>query len=171
MDIKPIETRYKGYRMRSRTEARWAVFFDALGIEWEYESEGYDTGEHGWYLPDFAVIFRGRKMLMEVKAVYPTDLEIKKARSVGACILSGIPGVDAGIYSYVVVEPSLMFDDDEDGNIRKFAITNHYVFCGCRYCHRSIGLESSFCVTYSESLTKGMQRNGESCFEGCFTCC
>lgn len=51
--IPAIETRYKGYRFRSRLEARWAVFFDALSIEWEYEKEGYDLGEAGWYLPDF----------------------------------------------------------------------------------------------------------------------
>jgi hypothetical protein len=36
-----------------RLEARWAVFYDALGIEWRYEPEGFDLGEHGWYLPDF----------------------------------------------------------------------------------------------------------------------
>ena len=53
MQIKAIETQYKGYRFRSRLEARWAVFFDALGIEWEYEPEGFDLGEAGWYLPDF----------------------------------------------------------------------------------------------------------------------
>jgi hypothetical protein len=53
MTIKPIETRYKGYLFRSRLEARWAVFFDALGIKWEYEPEGYDLGKAGWYLPDF----------------------------------------------------------------------------------------------------------------------
>ena len=51
--IKPIETKYKGYRFRSRLEARWAVFFDVLGIEWEYEIEGFDLGDAGWYLPDF----------------------------------------------------------------------------------------------------------------------
>jgi len=51
--IKAIETQYKGYRFRSRLEARWAVFFDALGVKWEYEKEGYDLGEAGWYLPDF----------------------------------------------------------------------------------------------------------------------
>lgn len=53
MKIKPIETNYKGYRFRSRLEARWAVFLDALGIDWEYEKEGYDLGDKGWYLPDF----------------------------------------------------------------------------------------------------------------------
>ena len=51
--IKAIETLYKGYRFRSRLEARWAVFFDTLGIAWEYELEGYDLGSVGWYLPDF----------------------------------------------------------------------------------------------------------------------
>lgn len=53
MNIKVIETQYKGYRFRSRLEARWAVFFDALGVAWEYEKEGYDLGVVGYYLPDF----------------------------------------------------------------------------------------------------------------------
>ena len=52
MKIKAIETRYKGYRFRSRLEARWAVFFDALCIEWEYEREGFVL-PYGPYLPDF----------------------------------------------------------------------------------------------------------------------
>ena len=51
--IKPIETRYKGCRFRSRLEARWAVFFDSMHIEWEYEKEGYNLGALGCYLPDF----------------------------------------------------------------------------------------------------------------------
>lgn len=51
--IKPIETRYKGYRFRSRLEARWAVFFDSLGIEWQYEPEGFENAEGDKYLPDF----------------------------------------------------------------------------------------------------------------------
>lgn len=52
MDIKPIETCYNGYRFRSRLEARWAVFMDALGIKYEYEPEGFEL-QSGWYLPDF----------------------------------------------------------------------------------------------------------------------
>lgn len=51
--IKAIETEYKGYRFRSRLEARWAVFFDACGVKWEYEPEGFDLGDGIWYLPDF----------------------------------------------------------------------------------------------------------------------
>lgn len=53
MNIKPIETVYRGYRFRSRLEARWGVCFDALGLEWQYEPEGFDLGESGYYLPDF----------------------------------------------------------------------------------------------------------------------
>ena len=51
--LKAIETYYKGYRFRSRLEARWAVFFDACGVEWEYEPEGFDLGDGIRYLPDF----------------------------------------------------------------------------------------------------------------------
>jgi len=54
--IKPIETHYKGYRFRSRLEARWAVFFDAMEYDWKYEPEGFVSTQ--WetpvrYLPDF----------------------------------------------------------------------------------------------------------------------
>lgn len=51
-DYKPIETIYNGYRFRSRLEARWAVFFDVLGIEYEYEPEGINEDGIN-YLPDF----------------------------------------------------------------------------------------------------------------------
>lgn len=53
MSLNPVQTEYKGYLFRSRLEARWAVFFDSLGVEWEYESEGYDLGNGIHYLPDF----------------------------------------------------------------------------------------------------------------------
>lgn len=52
-EIRPIETEYKGYRFRSRLEARWAVFFDTLGIPYEYEPEGFELGDGVRYLPDF----------------------------------------------------------------------------------------------------------------------
>lgn len=51
--MRAIETRYKGYRFRSRLEARWAVFFDALGLHWEYEPEGFELPCGTRYLPDF----------------------------------------------------------------------------------------------------------------------
>jgi hypothetical protein len=56
--VKAIETAWKGYRFRSRLEARWAVAFETLGIEWLYESQGFEVRPYGdgpvlRYLPDF----------------------------------------------------------------------------------------------------------------------
>lgn len=48
-----IPTTYRGCRFRSRLEARWAVFFDHLGIGWQYEPQGYLVGANRPYLPDF----------------------------------------------------------------------------------------------------------------------
>ena len=51
--INAIPTEYKGYKFRSRLEARWAVFFDACGVRWEYEPEGLILSDGTYYLPDF----------------------------------------------------------------------------------------------------------------------
>lgn len=71
MTIKAIETHYKGYRFRSRLEARWAVFFDSLPLRYEYEPEGYELGGGARYLPDF--------YLPDID----TYIEIKPARGQG----------------------------------------------------------------------------------------
>lgn len=63
-EIKPIETVYNGYRFRSRLEARWAVFFDALNIEYEYEPEGFSF-DGTEYLPDFYL--PDHEMYVEIK--------------------------------------------------------------------------------------------------------
>ena len=47
-----IQTLYKGIKFRSRTEAKWAVFFDHLNIPYRYELEGYEKNGKA-YLPDF----------------------------------------------------------------------------------------------------------------------
>ncbi|CUB58669.1 hypothetical protein BN2127_JRS10_04604 [Bacillus subtilis] len=81
MNIKPIETIYKGYRFRSRLEARWAVFFDTLGIKWRYENEGYDLGKLGWYLPDFEIETESfGKWFVEIKGDKNDIVGIKKAQ-------------------------------------------------------------------------------------------
>ena len=64
MTIKPIETEYAGHRFRSRLEARWAVFFDTLGVEWQYEAEGYEIDGRR-YLPDF--LLPKQRAFVEVK--------------------------------------------------------------------------------------------------------
>lgn len=75
--IRAIETSYRGYRFRSRLEARWAVFFDELGLRWEYEREGYHLGEIH-YLPDFWL--PGFELFVEVKGSEFTGAEMEKCR-------------------------------------------------------------------------------------------
>lgn len=57
-------TPYDGHRFRSRQEAKWAVFFKHMGIEYEYEDSDTSCGEKrtlvDFYLPDF-------EMWIEVK--------------------------------------------------------------------------------------------------------
>lgn len=74
--LKAIETSYRGFMFRSRLEARWAVFFDALETEWEYEKEGFDLGNAGWYLPDFWI--PSLEAWVEVKGSECSDAEKAK---------------------------------------------------------------------------------------------
>ena len=92
-EIKAIETEYNGYKFRSRLEARWAVFFDNAGIEYQYESEGYELKGGERYLPDFFIPDChspfGNDLFVEVKAKEPEEVECKKARQLSE--ESGIP--------------------------------------------------------------------------------
>lgn len=63
--IKAIETRYNGYHFRSRSEARWAVYFDKVGINYLYENEGYVLSNGQQYLPDFQI--KDTKIFVEIK--------------------------------------------------------------------------------------------------------
>jgi len=81
-DLKAITTPYDGCLFRSRREARWAVFFNAAGIPWEYEPQGYDLGGAGWYLPDFRInADTHSELFFEVKGQIPTRDELTKAEA------------------------------------------------------------------------------------------
>lgn len=102
--MKAIETRYKGYRFRSRLEARWAVFFDALRLKWQYEPEGFELPGVGRYLPDFwipadpqsrgAKEWPGAGYWLEVKGVRPSDDELRKLKELATA---------TGHHAYLVV--------------------------------------------------------------------
>ncbi len=67
--ISAIETKYKGYRFRSRLEARWAMFFDAAGVAWTYEPEPLLVAGEA-YLPDFKVKLPRGDTIHEVKSIH-----------------------------------------------------------------------------------------------------
>lgn len=76
MSIQAIQTYYDGIKFRSRAEARWAVFFNTLGIQYHYEPEGYSLPS-GPYLPDF--FLPAHDCFVEIKGAEPTPEEMKKA--------------------------------------------------------------------------------------------
>jgi len=84
--IKALQTVYKGYKFRSRLEARWAVFFDTAGIKYMYEPEGFEylpegsRNEKVYYLPDFWL--SSSKIYVEVKPTSDlSDEAIEKAKA------------------------------------------------------------------------------------------
>ena len=82
--MQAIETEYAGYRFRSRLEARWAVFFSELGLDFEYEKEGYQLSWYTrdgvfWYLPDFWI--PSWNAFVEIKGEAPTDDELEKCQA------------------------------------------------------------------------------------------
>lgn len=79
-DIKPQKTKYGDIIFASRLEARWAVFFDCLGIQYEYEPF-YSEVETGcrvmYYKPDFYL--KKLNKFIEVKPSKPYEKENVKA--------------------------------------------------------------------------------------------
>lgn len=72
-----IQTVYRGVKFRSRLEARWAVFYDSLGLRWQYEKEGFKFDRSGLYLPDFWL--PDFQYWTEIKGKPPTAGELAKA--------------------------------------------------------------------------------------------
>jgi hypothetical protein len=103
-EIKAIETVYKGYRFRSRLEARWGVFFDALGIQWEYEKEGFQLSNGEWYLPDFWLPTFSGGMWAEVKpdgGSFDTAEQLVRDSGQSIWLCEGVPAARV----YYVAEP------------------------------------------------------------------
>jgi hypothetical protein len=61
-------TAYSGVTFRSRLEARWALFFDCVGWDWDYEPCLYRVTRKMSYLPDF--FLPGLGLWVEVKGAY-----------------------------------------------------------------------------------------------------
>lgn len=138
--IKAIETVYKGYRFRSRLEARWAVFFDTLGVKWEYEKEGYDLGRAGRYLPDFWLPEINGGCWVEIKGVRPTVEEAGKAQG-----LARLTGHDAFIFFGPCTFEEQSGKDDRGSGWKFFSEygwDSHHVWCECPKCGR-LGIQYS----------------------------
>lgn len=107
--IKAIETHYNGYRFRSRLEARWAVFFDAAEVRYEYEFQGFDLGDVGCYLPDFYL--PDLPLWVEVKPVQPSAEELDKAKALCHATMDEVVMV-VGSPWFTVIWDGFVYDED-----------------------------------------------------------
>lgn len=151
--IKAIETIYNGYKFRSRLEARWAVFFDSLGVQWEYEKEGYRFSDGTQYLPDFWL--PGLKYWIEIKGQYPTEVEINKINRLhtgtgrDSFILYGNIPSSREIYEYISDDYFQMREVIEGmlpqygciGAMQEYGLM-HFVWSCCRYHDDNLALRS-----------------------------
>jgi hypothetical protein len=80
--ISALPTVLDGVNYKSRTEARWAVFFKTLDLPFEYEPEGFELEDGTWYLPDF--FLPSVKFWAECKPTYLLEGEERKCRMLAA---------------------------------------------------------------------------------------
>lgn len=108
--LAPIQTQYRNHLFRSRLEARWAVFFDTLGVKWAYEHEGYDLGALGWYLPDFFI--PSWTLWVEIKGQDPTLDELAKCEALAGvtqqavALFVGVPQAGGHVWCYDLADSS-----------------------------------------------------------------
>ncbi len=119
-----IPTTYNGVEFRSRLEARWAIFFDAIDTPWEYESENFIT-KYGPYLPDFYL--PELQQFFIVKGESLPDDEEKKCFEVdlltGKHVIMAIGGI-----------PQFFSDDDRYFQLHWSGGDWPYFFCRCTSC-------------------------------------
>jgi hypothetical protein len=145
-----IETSYKGYRFRSRLEARWAVFFQALRLKWDYEPEGFTLPSGRHYLPDFRIElpWERKRFWCEVKppdgdiCLFEEFMQAAPVPVIGT-ILREIPdptgdfdtwssGVELGFFPLYLSEPCIPRPPIDEQTRGPCDIA--YQFCVCRSC-------------------------------------
>lgn len=133
---KAIETAHLGCRFRSRIEARWASFFDALGIPWEYEKEGYSL-RAGYYLPDFWM--PAQDCWIEIKGSKPSDTEIALASNLCAATHKHVYLFHGAIHVPLGAQlpPSAICFypvKDESSGCMEVQSDDTYYWCQCHFC-------------------------------------
>lgn len=118
MTPNPIPTPHGGVLFRSRLEARWAIFFDTLGLKWEYETQGF-VSEGQRYLPDFAVFAALGTLWAEIKPKWDNDpggverwrrFARSRPQPSRAVLLVGVPAAEMRIL--------VIGGDDDAGDLR-----------------------------------------------------
>ena len=165
--IQALQTWHNGHHFRSRVEARWAVFFEHMGVSFDYEPEAYSDGQTA-YLPDFLISLRlsapdnrfEPKVFFEVKGAQPTPEELAKARMLAKLtnkhVLIAFGSFSSGFKS---IPTPVMFSVKPDGAVDGLFHWSHcqgcdaFTFqrvtafsdgCRCGYPHASSALAAAY---------------------------
>jgi hypothetical protein len=76
--ILAIPTEFDGWRCKSRTEARWLVFFKTFGIQYEFEPQGFVLNDGSCFQPD--LYLPSIRFWAEIKPTYLNGTEERKCR-------------------------------------------------------------------------------------------
>ncbi len=116
--LSPLPSVYRNVKFRSRLKARWAAYFDLIGLPWQYEPEGYALPS-GNYCPDFLC----NDFFVAIK---PDQSEMLKVENK----LSELARLSGKFVFCCVGPPSLESQSawDEDGHTCCSAVFCHYAF-------------------------------------------
>lgn len=126
------ETHYNGYKFRSSLIARWTVFFDSYGIEYEYVLDEIVLGNEKSYLPDFYI--PSLELYVEVKPNKSLNLsELKKIESFSLdwdnnlLLIMGIPSEEEMLLLNRCSTSPLSEYIDEDCVIKELDVASDYI--------------------------------------------
>lgn len=183
LSIPAIPTLYAGVLFRSRTEARWALFWDRLGIKWEYEPQGFVAAGVP-YLPDFVVFPALGTLWVEIKPSWKADIDgVAKWRKFAdrrphpersrTALLSGVPAIEG---EYMVVGGTDFQEnpvkgpwDDDTQQWRPCGSGHHFDLCYPGYFHTRVaedGCEDMVDSPGEDRLRKAIASARSARFDG-----
>ena len=147
-----MPTTYNGIPFRSRLEARWAIFFDAMSTPWEYEPENFIT-KQGPYLPDF--------YLPELKSFFIVKgEELPKSEEIKCWEIA--MAIDKHFIFAVGAIPPVFNDNDRNFSLWSTRGDWPYFFCRCTACgaltFQWYGLADRHCGVGSNGDDSGITR-------------
>ena len=86
--MKPIPIKIEGIQFRSKLEAKWYLFMKRL--QWRIEYEPQELPEINGWIPDFMIMGKDKKILVDVKPIYSVDDWNKNHPSYKKILESGI---------------------------------------------------------------------------------
>lgn len=138
---------YGGCQFESVEQARWAVVFDNLGLEWSYHPTTYLMDEGIMYVPDFFLpevktsfalreeSYEKGLFISEIESGWPeNDTMFSRNTEIPLWLVGVFPDGTAGNASFDFIDNNAYWISSKGG------ADGRYLFCICTYCNQ-VGVE------------------------------